>query len=319
VSAATPILPPRIARGGRLGIVAPSGPVSPERFRRGVARLEGAFELVIAPGVTAPRPPEGPDLPSFLAATDEQRAAELDAMLGDPDIRAIVLARGGYGLTRILPRLDPDRLRRDPKPIVGFSDGTALLAWAHAAGVRGIHGPVIQQLGELPDADVAHLIALLTDPRPPGERPWRLAAHGRGLHRGPLVAANLTMASLLVGTPWPLPLAGAIALLEEVGERPYELDRYLTQLMATGALAPAAAAVVGELTRCHDPSPPAGGADPPDAALRTVLERLAAAGKPAAAGAPVGHGARNEAVPFGAACELDLDRGTLAILEGAVA
>jgi muramoyltetrapeptide carboxypeptidase len=311
-----PILPPRIARGGRLGIVAPSGPIAPERFRRGLARLGGAFELVIAPGVTAPRPPE---LASFLAATDEQRAAELDAMLGDPDIRAIVLARGGYGLTRILPRLDPDRLRRDPKPIVGFSDATALLAWAHAAGVRGIHGPLIQQLGELPDADVAQLIALLTDPSPPGERPWRLEAHGRGLHRGPLIAANLTMASMIAGTPWPLPLAGAIAVLEEVGERPYELDRYLTQLIATGALAPAAAVVVGDLVRCDDPSPPAGGVDPPGAPLRTILERLAAAGKPAAAGAPIGHGARNEAVPFGAACELDLDRGTLAILEGAVA
>jgi muramoyltetrapeptide carboxypeptidase len=230
-----------------------------------------------------------------------------------------MLARGGYGLTRILPRLDPDRLRRDPKPIVGFSDGTALLAWAHAAGVRGIHGPVIQQIGDLLDEDVAHLIALLTDPRPPGERPWRLVAHGRGRHRGPLVPANLTMASLIVGTPWPLPLAGAIALLEEVGERPYELDRYMTQLIATGALAPAAAVIVGDLVRCDDPRPPAGGTDPPGAPLRAVLERLAAAGKPAATGAPVGHGARNEAVPFGAPCELDLDRGALAILEGAVA
>lgn len=308
--------PPRIARGARLGIVAPSGPISLERFRRGVARLGDAFELTIAPGVTAPRPP---DLASYLAATDEQRAAELDAMLADPDVRAIVLARGGYGLTRILPLLDPGRLRRDPKPIVGFSDGTALLAWAHAAGVRGIHGPVIQQLGELPDEDVAQLIALLTDPSPPGERPWQLAAHGRGVHRGPFVPANLSMASMITGTPWPLPLAGAVVLLEEVGERPYEIDRYLTQLIATGALAPVAAAVVGDLTRCHDPSPPAGGVDPADAGLRAVLERLAAAGKPAASGAPIGHGDRNEAVPFGAACELDLDRGTLAILEGAVA
>lgn len=309
------IIPPRIARGGRLGIAAPSGPVNPERFRRGLERLGGAFELVVAPGVLAPRPP---DLASYLAATDEQRAAELDGMLADPDIRAIVLARGGYGLMRILPRLDPDRLRRDPKPIVGFSDATALLAWAHAAGVRGIHGPMIQQLGELPDFDIAHLIALLTEPRPPGERPWRLEARGGGVHRGPLVAANLTLASVLVGTPWPLPLAGAIVLLEEVGERPYELDRYLTQLALTGATAATTAVIVGDLVRCDDPRPPAGSADPPDAPLRTILERLAAQGLPAATGAPIGHGARNEAVPFGAACELDLDRGTLAITEAAV-
>ena len=312
----TPIIPPRIARGGRLGIVSPSGPIKPERFRRGLERLGDAFELVIAPGVTAPRPP---DLASYLAATDDQRAAELDAMLADPDIRAIVLARGGYGLLRILPRLDPDRLRRDPKPIVGFSDATALLAWAHAAGVRGIHGPMIQQLADLPDGDTAHLIALLTEPRPPGERPWRLEAHGGGIHRGPLVAANLTMASMLAGTPWPLPLSGAIALLEEVGERPYELDRYLTQLALTGATAETAAVILGDLIRCDDPSPPAGGIDPPDAPLSTVLERLAAQALPAATGAPVGHGTRNEALPFGAACELDLDRRTLTILEAAVA
>lgn len=316
MSGTASIIPPRIARGGRIGVVAPAGPVSPEKLRRGMARLADAFELVLAPGVLAPRPP---DLPSYLAASDEQRAAELDAMLADPDIRAIVLARGGYGLMRILPRLDPGHLRRDPKPIVGFSDGTALLAWAHAAGVRGIHGPVIQQLGEIPDADVAHLIALLTEPRPPGERPWALAARGRGTHRGPLVTANLTLVSMLVGTPWPVPLAGAIALLEEVGERPYELDRYLTQLALTGALTSAAAVVIGDLVRCHDPSPAAGGVDPPDAALATIFERLAAHGLPAASGAPIGHGTRNEAVPFGAACELDLDRGTLAITEPAVA
>ena len=108
------------------------------------------------------------------------RAGELIAMIADPDVRAILLARGGYGLMRILPRLDPAALVRDPKPIVGFSDATALLAWAYAAGVRGIHGPVVAQLGDLADADVAHLIAMLTEPRAAGVRPWRLVAHGSG-------------------------------------------------------------------------------------------------------------------------------------------
>lgn len=310
------ILPPRIARGQTVGIVAPSGPIRDERFRRGLARLGDVFALSIAPGVTGPR---SASPASYLAASDDQRAGDLQRMIGDPDIRAIILARGGYGLMRILPRLDPEPLRRDPKPIVAFSDGTALLAWAHAAGVRGIHGPVIQQLGDLPDEDIAHLIALLTDPRAPGERPWRLSTSGSGRVRGALVPANLTLAMMLAGTRWPLPLAGAIALFEDVGERPYELDRYLTQLALTGALGATAAVVVGDLVRCGDPEPPAGGTDPDDAPLRTVLERIAAAGVPAATGAPVGHGARNEAIPFGAACELDLDRGALAILDGAVA
>ncbi len=307
------MIPPRIARGQTLGIVAPAGPVKLERVQRGLARLGDAFRIRLAPSLTAPREPG----PSYLAASDDTRAGELSAMLADPDVRAIVLARGGYGLMRILPRLDPELLRRDPKPIVGFSDATALLSWAYAAGVRGIHGPMIAQLGDLGDGDIAALVAMLTTSTAVGVRPWSLAAHGRGMHRGHLVAANLTMASLLVGTRWALPLAGAIALFEEVGERPYELDRYLTQLALTGALAETKAVVLGDLTRCVDANPPTGVPDPEDAALATMLERLAHL--PVAVGAPIGHGMRNECVPFGAACELDLDRKTFAITEPAVA
>ncbi|HEY1553799.1 MAG TPA: LD-carboxypeptidase [Kofleriaceae bacterium] len=308
--------PPRIARGQTLGIVAPAGPVQLDRLRRGLDRLGGAFQLRIAESITAPRDPA---TPSYLAASDDVRAREFDAMLRDRDVRAILLARGGYGVTRILSRLDRDALRADPKPIVGFSDATALLSWAYAAGVRGIHGPVGVQLGSLSDADVAQLVTLLTEPRAPGVRPWSLAPHGRGSYRGPLFTGNLTMLAMLVGTPWALPLRGAIGLIEEVGERPYEIDRYLTQLTQSGDLAQLAAMIVGELTRCADPSPPAGMPDPPDAALRTVLERLHSAGTPAATGAPIGHGERNEAVPFGATSVLDLDANHFEILEPAVA
>ncbi len=311
-----PVLPPRIARGQTLGIVAPAGPVRPEGLARGLARLGDAFRIKLAPTLTSPR---AADVPSYLAASDDVRAAELTAMFADQDVRGIVLARGGYGLMRILSRIDPDLLRKDPKPIVGFSDATALLSWAYQAGVRGIHGPMIVQLGDLPESDVAGLIAMLTDPTPAGVRPWTLASHGRGVTRGPLIASNLTMASVLVGTPWQLPLDGAIALFEEVGEKPYELDRYLTQLLLTGELAKPAAAVIGDLTRCADPLPLAGQADDPAAGLAVILERLRAAGCAVAVGAPVGHGTRNEPVPFGAISVLDLDRGTLEITEGAVA
>jgi muramoyltetrapeptide carboxypeptidase len=310
------IVPPRVRRGQTVGIIAPAGPIRLERLRRGLACLGDAFELRVAPSVTAPRVPGAP---SYLAASDEARSAELMAMLADPDVRAIIVARGGYGVMRLLPYLDPDVLRRDPKPIAGFSDATALLAWANHAGVRGIHGPVITQLSDLPPSDVAQLIAVLTSPQPLGERPWSLRSEDTGIRRGPLIAANISLAAALVGTPWPLPLAGAIALFEDVSEPPYRLDRYLTQLALAGALTGTAAAVVGDLTRCSDPKPPSGTPDPDDAALATVRERLRAARVPVAVGAPVGHGTRNEAIPFGAASELDLDRGALAITEPAVA
>ncbi|MFN0252480.1 MAG: LD-carboxypeptidase [Kofleriaceae bacterium] len=324
----TPLIPPRIRRGETIGIVAPAGPVRFTRLVRGVERLGDAFRIQLAPSLVTDTPGSAPviagpvrdtSVPSYLSASDDVRAAELMAMIENPDVRAIILARGGYGIMRILAKLDPSALTKDPKPIVGFSDATALLAWAHAAGVRGIHGPVIAQLGELGTDHVDHLIRVLTDPAPLGVRPWSITSNGKGEHRGALIAANLTLASVLVGTPWALPLENAIAIFEEVGERPYEIDRYLTQLLLTGALAQTRAVLLGDLSRCEDLNPPLGTPDPPDAALATVFERLRTAGTPAAAGAPIGHGTRNEAVPFGAQCVLDLDRATFEITEAAVA
>lgn len=309
----TALIPPKVCRGQTLGIVAPAGPIALDRLRRGLDQLGDAFRIRLADSIVAPR---GPGVPDYLAASDDVRAAELTAMIADPDVRAIVLARGGYGIMRILRRLDPDALRRDPKPIVGFSDASALLAWAYAAGVRGIHGPMIGQLGELGASDVAGLMTALTEPRPLGVRPWQLVSDGRGRRHGPLVTANLTMWSMLVGTPWPVPAQGAIAVIEDVGERPYRLDRHLTHLDLAGELAQLAAVVVGDLTRCDEVEPM--GLEP--AAARTVvLDRLRAAGVAAAFGAPIGHGDRNEAVPFGGRAELDLDTGTLEILDAAVA
>jgi muramoyltetrapeptide carboxypeptidase len=322
------IIPPRIQRGQTLGVIAPAGPVRFIRLQRGIEQLGDAFRILLAPSLvsdtpgaapTVAGPPREAGTPSYLSASDEVRAAELSAMIANPDVRAIILARGGYGIMRILARLDPELLRKDPKPIVGFSDATALLAWAWAAGVRAIHGPVVAQLADLGTGGVAQLVRLLTEPTAPGVRPWSLTSYGKGEHRGPLVPANLTLASMLVGTPWPLPLEGAIALFEEVGERPYEIDRYLTQLVLTGALGKTRAVLLGDLERCTDLNPPLGQPDPPDAALNTVLERVRAAGTPMAAGAPIGHGARNEAVPFGAQSILDLDHATLEITEAAVA
>src|SRR5262249_31950361 len=154
----------------------------------------------------------------------------------------------------------------------------------YAAGVRGVHGPMVAKMGDLPDSDIAQLISLLTDPTPPGRRPWTLTAHGKGSYRGPLIPGNLTLFSALLATPGPLPLGHAIPLLEAGGERPSELDRYLTQLLLAGELAKPVAAIVGDLTRCQDDNPPTGTPDPPDAPLAAVLERLHAAGTPVAVG-----------------------------------
>ena len=303
------IVPPAVRPGDVVGVCAPSGPIVAERFARGLALLEPHLRLRVPDGLTTARG-------GYLAGDDRRRADELTALLIDPDVRAIVLARGGYGLTRILADVDPTLLARDPKPIVGFSDATALLAWAAGVAVRSIHGPVVSQLGDLPLDDVAALIAMLTDRRPLGrlEAPLQPLVAARPL-AGVVVPANLTMLAHLVGTPWQLDLTDAIALLEEVGEKPYALDRDLTQLALAGVLRGARGVVLGELVRCTDV---AGTPDDAATARAVVAERLAAVGLSAWWGAPVGHGRRNRALPFGARIEVD-DGGGLSILDAAVA
>jgi len=303
------IVPPAVRPGDLVGVCAPSAPIIPERFQRGLAILARHLTLRVPDGLGERR------AAGYLAGDDQQRADELTAMLVDPDVRAIVVARGGYGLTRVLPLVDPTLLARDPKPIVGFSDAVALLAWAAGARVRAIHGPVVSQLGDLPESDVTALVAMLTDPRPLGRLDARLRPLGatRAV-AGVLVPANLKMLAHLVGTPWQLDPDDAVLLIEEIGERPYAVDRDLTQLELAGLMRGARGVVVGDLIRCTTVP---GGADDPTAARAVVAERLAAFGLPGWWDAPVGHGPRNRALPFGARVEID-EAGGWSILDGAV-
>lgn len=283
---------------------APAGPVPREAFLAGLRILEARYRVVHDDGVFCRT--------GYLAGDDARRAAELNRYLADPDVRAIHCARGGYGIMRILPALDAAALRRAPL-IVGFSDVTALLAWAWArAGVRGVHGPNVTQLAAVPAADQAALWRLLEDPAPPGLWATGLTRVTGGVARGPLVGGNLEVLSRLVGTDTLPSLRGAILFLEEVGERPYRLDRTLTHLALAGALAGVAGVLVGDLVKCDEPD----GSGP--GPTEVVAERLATLGVPVCLGMPAGHGARNRALPLGAPAVLDADAGTLELLEGAV-
>lgn len=273
----------------------------------GIERAGGRYRLRV--------PDDVERATGYLAGDDERRADEVNAALRDPDVRALWMARGGYGIMRILPLLDADALRRDPRPIIGFSDGTALLSWAErAAGVRGVHGPVVGQLAKLPLEDATWLFDLIEGRSGAGDtiaslRP--IGAGGSGPVEGPLRGGNLCLLAHLVGTPYQVDLAGAVALIEEVDEKPYAIDRMITHMRMAGALAPAAA-LVGDFTACDDPKYPA------PTALDVVHERLAAAGVCGLAGAPIGHGARNRAVPFGGRVAVDAAAGSLTLLEPAV-
>ena len=299
--------PPALRRGDRVGLIAPASPPTGDDIDRAVANVE-SLGLVAVLGAYV-RAQDG-----YLAGTDEQRAADFNAMARNPAIRAIVAIRGGYGTMRILTRLDYDAIERDPKVLMGFSDVTAILnAVATRSRVITFHGPLGAH-GSSWDGRAREAIeALLFNPEPPG----RLALAGAqpivaGRARGRLAGGNLSLVAALVGTPFALPLGDALFFFEETEEAPYHIDRMLTQLDLAGDLRAVRGTLAGQCTKCVAPGPS------PHAA-EVVAERLRAAGRPAVAGAPIGHIPRQWVLPIGSLAELDATGGTLTLLEAAVA
>jgi muramoyltetrapeptide carboxypeptidase len=299
--------PPRLRPGDVVAVVAPSGPVFPDAFAAGAQILGERYQLRYDPEALFATQ-------GFLAGPDEQRLERLHAALRDPEVAAVVMARGGHGLLRIASRIDGELLRAQPKPVVGFSDGTVLLALAARAGVAAIHGPVVTQLGRLPSADHAALFALL-ESSAPALLLDGLSCLRPGRTSGRLLGGNLEVFSRLLGTGLLPELDGTILFFEEVGERPYRLDRLLCHLELAGVLARVAGVVVGDLVSCEEPADARVASPPAALVVREHLDRLAV---PVALGARIGHGDRNRALPVGVRAELDATAGTLVALEAAV-
>jgi len=296
---------PRALRpGGTLGLAAPGGPVDPERVAAGEALLRKAgFRTWRRDDLTAQR--------GYLAGDDERRAEELMQLVSDPEIDGIVCARGGYGCDRILPRLDAAAVRAAAKPLVGYSDVTALLLWQQCcAGLAGFHGPMLEHGGELDEAALEALLAQLT-----GQvaLPVVLSGEGRGggCSEGTLVGGSLTLVSASLGTPWEIETEGAILLLEEVNEQPYRVDRMLQQLRAAGKLEAAVGIGFGDLSTCVG--------DRYGASVGQVIEEMVEALElPCATGLPFGHTRSNATWPVGGRATIDGGAGVLRILERGV-
>ena len=301
------IIPPRLRPGDTVALCAPAGPVPKQQLDAGIAKLRNHYHIIYHPDLLS--------RDGYLAGTDTRRIAEFNAHLANPDVRAIFVARGGYGSMRILDALDADCLRRDPKLIVGFSDATAILCWARAAGVRAIHGPVVCQLAALEDRDLRWLVDMMQNPHPAGPIHVSLTGAGynrMGYHEGHLLGGNLCMLAHMVGTTYYQDLTDAIVLLEEVNEQPYAIDRYLTRLALASCWSPSSSAIIGDFVNCVSTNP-----NHPQP-LSVVQERLQAFSVPALQGLPVGHGNQNLALPFGGRCAIDFDQNTFELLEAAV-
>lgn len=302
------IRPPRLQPGSRVALVAAAGPIPEGGVERAMERVRTfGWEPVAGRYCRGRR--------GYLAGSDAERADDLNAALRDPAIDAVWFLRGGYGTMRILDAVDWPALARHPKPLIGYSDNTAVHLGANAVGVVAFHGPH-PHTPAFPDFARDNLLRVLASPEPAGVLPFPDGGAGEtvagGAAEGPLVGGNLSLLSSTLGTPYAVQPEGAILFLEEVGESPYRLDRMLSHLKLAGVLDAVAGIAVGGITEV----PGENG----DALAREVLhDRLGGLGVPVALGFPFGHFDDNWTLPMGLRARLDADAGTLALLEGAVA
>jgi muramoyltetrapeptide carboxypeptidase len=286
-----------------VAVIAPASAFDRASFEAGLALIGARYRPEYGPGIF--------ERHRYLAGDDARRLSELDAALAEPDIRAVFCARGGYGATRLLARLAAAGPPGPPKPLVGFSDITALHLWLQSHGRISVHGPVLTQLGRLPPGTRERLFTLLEATSPAPALPGTHTYVG-GVAEGPLLGGNLSVVTRVLGTPFMPALDGAILLLEDQGERPYRLDRMWTHLQLAGVFERVRGIVLGSFTGCEERDASYSSAE--------VLHELAlATGLPCAAGFPIGHGEVNEPVPLGVRVRLDADARSLTFLEAAVA
>jgi muramoyltetrapeptide carboxypeptidase len=286
---------PALSRGDAVAVVAPSGPFEEAAFQAGLARVADRYQVRLGRHLR--------QASRYLAGPDADRLADLQAAWDEPSVRAVFAARGGYGLGRLLPRM-----RWTPtRTLVGFSDLTAGHLAIQAAGFRSLHAPVLTQLGRQPPEVVERLFdALEGRPLAPLEATHQVTP---GVAEGPLLGGNLMVLSSLVGTGALPSFSGAILLLEDVGERPYRLDRLWTQCLQAGVFEGVRGVALGGFTECDEKGAAYTAAE--------VVEELAASlGVPCAAGFQVGHTLVNLPVPLGARARLDASGRRLELLEG---
>ena len=304
--------PHPVRPGDTVAVIAPAGPFDRASFETGLAVLGDRYRVRYDERIFSRR--------RYLAGDDEGRLAELTSALGDPAVKAVFCARGGYGTMRLLTKLGSwvsasgvaAGSSIPAKPLIGFSDITALHQWFQSNGLASIHAPVLTQLGRLPAGSSKRLISLLESTSPAAPLAGT-ETYVSGTAEGPLLGGNLSVFTRLLGTPFMPDLDGAILMFEDLSEQPYSLDRMWTHLDLAGVFRKAKGIVLGQFIRCE---PRDGGFT----AAEVLRDLAAASGLPCAAGFPIGHGDDvNEAVPLGVRVRLDADAKQLTFLEAAVA
>lgn len=314
-----PIRPPRMMPGCRVALIAPAGPLlERDDLTRGA-------ELCLALGFQPVLGTHAHRRYGYLAGTDDERLADLNAALRDPAIDAIWCLRGGFGVTRILDRVDFAALAERPRAVIGYSDITALLLAMHQlTGVITFHAPMARTpltgFGRrhfemvLTGAGAAGRLGRITPPRDVlVPRSPRILPIRKGIAEGRLAGGNLSLLAALAGTRYFPDLTGALLFLEDIGEDLYRIDRMLAQLRMAGAFEKLAGVILGQFTDMKRGT--GDGALGFDEVLGTYFEPL---GVPVASGFPIGHVDDQWTMPVGVRARLDAGAGEVEILESAV-
>jgi muramoyltetrapeptide carboxypeptidase len=310
------IWPKLLEPGDTVMFVAPAGPPKKEEVMRAKRRIEdGGYKVTMRDDIF--------DVEGYLAGTDERRADELMEAFKDDEVDAVLCVRGGYGVMRMLDRLDFDEIRENPKPLLGFSDITSLHAALQAkANLVSFHGPgPASGLGseEGPTDFTAKYVIRALEANDEAsytiEVPAavsEVASYGSGMASGRLVGGNLSLISAIEGTPYAINCEDAILLIEDVNEAPYRIDRMLAQLKLAGKLQQIRGAVLGQFTtefvredKLTD--------DERFDTNGVLAQYFKDAGIPVLVNYPIGHHKQNATVPLGAQVEVDADKKTLRI------
>jgi muramoyltetrapeptide carboxypeptidase len=306
------MLKPRaLTTGSRIAVVAPASPFKREEFDAGIAELRDLGFIPVYDDTVFAR-----DVPCYIAGSAEVRASAIRSAFQDPSIDAIIGVRGGYGSAQVVPLLDVEEARRACKPFIGYSDLTIILNFlAIQCGVVAFHGPMLDEVLSRGAAryDRSSFLNAVTRAEPVGELapPGLDVVHG-GTARGVLLGGTVTQLLATMGTKFAFdPPEGYVLFFEEVGERPYRLDRMVTQLRQTGLLERASAIVIGELNGCDEP----GGAVTGRGVMAEVLKDFPG---PIIAGFPSGHTTgRVYTLPLGVSCRVVADERPRIVIEEA--
>ncbi|MFN4896036.1 MAG: LD-carboxypeptidase [Pseudomonadota bacterium] len=307
---------PRLQEGDTVMIIAPASPPSSDDIiHRATQRLEeSGFRVQIG---SYARERNG-----FLAGLDSQRLSDLSEALSSPSIKAIFCLRGGYGSGRIMHAAPFNELTKYPKIFVGSSDLTGVLYGCALDGnLLCFHGPTLESLVDQSCSEFTwdKMIQIITGHSDSigsilkGYQPTKpIESLNAGVASGRLIGGNLSVLLSLLGTRFFPSLEDSILFLEDVGETPFRIDRFLTQLLNLGALQRVRGFALGLFERCEYRGP--------DAAQKqtlkdVVIDRLAPLGKPIVLGLPFGHTADNATIPVGGLATLDANRGDLILEE----